>query len=696
MISGRRAQENCLWSHSVMGRKTQMGRERDFATIRFPPLMPTLADRSPRAHRRAAAAFAFLLASAVTGAATSRAQTAPTVTAAGLGVSSVTWTWFLAGSETGYRVLSTTAPGTNISGDFAALPAGATNSFTLTGLSTNTLASVVVEAFGPGFVVDAPTSSVASLAAPPSGTMLLGTFNNTVSLSWLTNGNPPSVSYNINWTTSTGIGVLFSTSPFLDVTDGSATATIGALPGGMTINFDVQAVNSSGVPTGFDVFVTTTIPTLSNQPTISSATFADGVSSITWYWNVSTGAIAYQLFSATNGAVSPILSSSTLSYVQTGLSTNTAYTDYVYAFCVPTSTGSPPFTRTTLAAATTGLTLLGLSVPPAAGITSPSELLSWGANGNPVGTNYYVLWWTNLTSTVTVAPSTGTTSTLVGGLYGGSTVYFTVQALNLEGIPAAYDATFFSPGFAVAQSTQFALGSQVVPVGFSGVVTFVVPNSAGTGSGVVAVQIASGAFTTPVTLVVSTPAVGSAFPAVGGAFSDLSSPIHLTISALDAFGSPQQPRLPVILTVTYAPTNFPDNGNLIDISRFDDVHGVWLPLATAKQGPSLVAATDHLSSFAVLDVAAAGSLASVTVGPNPLRPTLNPGAVMTFRNLPAYCRVRILTYVGELVWDAQADGAGVVAWNGRNHVGSFVASGVYLALIEGAGSKKIMRVAIER
>ena len=69
---------------------------------------------------------------------------------------------------------------------------------------------------------------------------------------------------------------------------------------------------------------------------------------------------------------------------------------------------------------------------------------------------------------------------------------------------------------------------------------------------------------------------------------------------------------------------------------------------------------------------------------------------MTFRNLPAGCRIRIFTYVGEKLVDMVADGSGVVAWNGRNHVGSLVASGVYIALIEGAGAKKTMRLAIER
>ena len=620
-------------------------------------------------------------------AATVRAQTAPSVTGTALGVSSITWTWALTAGATGYRILSSTSPGLNISGD---LPSTA-NAFTLAGLSTNTLGGITVEAFGVGFAVDAPTSTVCTLAAQPSGTLLLGTLVNQVTLNWQTNGNesaPPGVTYNVNWTSGTAIGIIFSTSPA--VIAGTATATINNLPGGMTINLDVQAVNSSGVASGFDVIVTTSIPVLSNQPVISSATFADGVSSITWYWSASTGAIAYQIFSATNGAVSPLLSSATLTYIQTGLSTNTAYTDYVFAFDVPTSTTSAPYTQPTLAAQTTALTLLGLSAPPAPGVLTPSELISWGANGNPAGTNYNVLWWTNLTSTVTL--STGTTSALVGGLYGGSTLYFTVQAVNFQGSTAPFDSTFF----ATVPSTSFAIGAQVLPAGSAGVLTFVVPNAGGSGSGVVTLQLASGTFSEAVTLTVSTPAASSPFPAVGGSVADLPDPIHLTISALDSFGSAQQPVLPVFITVNYAAVNFTANETTLDISRYDPIRGIWIPLATSKQGPALMAATDHFSSFAVLSVAAASDLSSITVGPNPLRPIVNPGSVMTFRNLPAGCRVRIFTYVGEKLVDLIADGSGVVSWNGRNHVGSFVASGVYIALIEGAGTKKTMRVAIER
>ncbi|MFI5361402.1 MAG: hypothetical protein ACHQ49_05490 [Elusimicrobiota bacterium] len=659
--------------------------------------MQTRIDRFPRCFRRCVPAAALLY--SFMGAAAARAQVPPAVSLGVVGASSVTWNWTPVAGATGYRVLLVSAAGEsvgplNVSGDLTA----DVNTYTETGLSTNAVYGVIVEAFSaapPEFAVDSATNTVLTAAAQPSGTMLLGTFNNRVSLSWVTDGNPPGVTYNVNWTTSTGLGVLFSTAPTtpFNVVTGSVSATLVDLPGGQTINIDVEAVNSSGVVSGFDVIVTTTLPYLQNQPVLSSATFANGVSSITWYWSPSTGAIVYQLYSATNGAVSPLLPPTTLSYTQTGLSTNTAYSDYVYAFSVPLSTASAPLTMYTLAAQTTGLTLLGLSVPPAPGVLNPTETISWGAAGNPPGTAYNVSWWTNLTSTITF--STGTTSALVPGLYGGSTIYFTVQAVNFSGSTAPYDSTYFSPSFDVMQSTFFPLGSQALGAGQSGAVTFVVPNAAGDGSGVVVVEITSGTFTVPVTIVVSTP-IGGVFPPIVGGVSDLPDPMHLTVAALDSAGVAHQPNLVVHLAVDYAPANYAADETTVDIARFDPVRQIWIPLATSKQGAYLTAATDRLSSFAILSVAAARDLSGITVGPNPLRPLVNPGAVMTFRGLPAACRVRIFSYIGENILDATADGSGVVGWNGRNHVGSAVASGVYIVLIEGAGVKKTMRVAIER
>jgi hypothetical protein len=103
-----------------------------------------------------------------------------------------------------------------------------------------------------------------------------------------------------------------------------------------------------------------------------------------------------------------------------------------------------------------------------------------------------------------------------------------------------------------------------------------------------------------------------------------------------------------------------------------------------------------LALFAVLYLAPPTDLSEITVGPNPLRPTVFPGQLMVFRNLPAGASVRIYTYLGEKLADLTGDAAGIASWDGKNRRGSWVASGVYIVLVEGNGAKKTLRVAIER
>ena len=90
------------------------------------------------------------------------------------------------------------------------------------------------------------------------------------------------------------------------------------------------------------------------------------------------------------------------------------------------------------------------------------------------------------------------------------------------------------------------------------------------------------------------------------------------------------------------------------------------------------------------------TLTGVTVGPNPLRPSRTPGQKFTFRNLPADGRVRIYTYLGELLYETRADASGMAVWDGRNKANNAVASGLYLALVQGSGGKKMIKLVIER
>jgi len=606
-----------------------------------------------------------------------RAQTAPTLVvgvAIDTGDIAVSWA---GDTMTAYQVMASSG------GAFTQLQTGQTNySAFITGLSTNTAASFFVQGSSGAFPpVNSATLDVFTLSAQPTGSALLGTIGNSVTLSWAANGDAAGTFYNVDWWVGTSTAVVFSTQA---VAGSSVVATIGALPGGETINFDVQSLNAQGFGSNFDVILSTTLPAIPNQALISSGTYALGISSIAWFWSASTGAINYQLFADSGVAVSPLLGPNVLASTQTGLSPNTPYTDYVQAFGTTSSTTTAPFTRYTLAAQTTGLHMVSLSTPTA------TAVVAWNSI-NPPGTTYEVEWWTAITSTITI--STQATSAIVPNLYGGATIYFTIQARNGDGILSTFDSTFAAGVF-----TAFPVAIQSIPAGGQGTVVFVLGNPGTSAAGsVVTVQVASGTFNAAVNFTVSTAAF-QAPPGSGQTAATGEGAIAFTITANDPFGNPATPLGPLLVSV-FAPNAglAPLDQGSVALSVFDTAHNVWVPLATSKDyAGSLHAVSTRLGTFEVLGISPPTDLSSITVGPNPLRPMVNPGQLMTFRNLPPATRVRIFTYLGEKTADVNADGSGVAGWDGRNASGSFVASGVYLAVIQGGGVKKIMRVAIER
>jgi len=615
------------------------------------------------------------VAAAVLYAAPARAQTAPTfISATAVGVSSITVSW-TGDTMTVYGVVSST--GGLLSSTMTAQTAYAA---TIVGYSTNTLVSYFVQASSGAASQTYAGPSIYTLAAAPTGSTLLQTNGTQSTLSWQTNGNPtssPQTDYNVDWFVSGSTAIVFSTAPAVIL--GTATATIDNLPSGQVVYFEVQAINGNGIGSTFDIELSTTIATINGQNAISSGTYALGVSSIQWYWSASTGAINYQLFEDSGVAASPLLGPNQLGYIQTGLTPNTTYQDYVVSYGVRSSTNSAPFGRYTLAAATTGLTVLNLSTPTA------SATLSWGANGNPPDTLYQMEWWTKLTSTVTV--STGSTTGVLYNLSGGSTIYFTVQAINGEGILSGYDATLY----ATVPSTAFPVGIINVPTGFEGTITFVLPTS------VVSMTFSSNTFNVPVSFEV-TQASPSPDPATPPGFSPTGTPINFLVQAVDANGIAHQPNLPIYASVRYTPGEVGgvDPGTL-SLAYDDPAHG-WTSLAASRAplNDQISSVIISLGYYQVFGVAAPDDLSGITVGPNPLRPAQVAGQLMTFRNLPQGARVRIFTYLGEKVADIAADGSGTAAWNGSNASGHVVASGVYIAVIQGAGVNKLMRVSVER
>ncbi|MFH1282629.1 MAG: T9SS type A sorting domain-containing protein [bacterium] len=94
------------------------------------------------------------------------------------------------------------------------------------------------------------------------------------------------------------------------------------------------------------------------------------------------------------------------------------------------------------------------------------------------------------------------------------------------------------------------------------------------------------------------------------------------------------------------------------------------------------------------------SVDTVVIYPNPFKGN-NSGkfssSVMRFNKIPTDAVIKIYNLAGELIKELrETDTDGLLEWDVKNKSGKDVASGVYLALIEGSNKDKIYKFAVER
>lgn len=132
------------------------------------------------------------------------------------------------------------------------------------------------------------------------------------------------------------------------------------------------------------------------------------------------------------------------------------------------------------------------------------------------------------------------------------------------------------------------------------------------------------------------------------------------------------------------------------LARYDAGRNRWVTLNTRRDSTgALVATTDHLSLFQVMQVSPSAAIQRVIAYPNPAMPARG-HAGMNFSQIPPDSRVEIYTGAGELVRELRADVTGIAFWDLANRGGKAVASGAYLAVIEGPGGREVIRVAVQR
>jgi hypothetical protein len=332
----------------------------------------------------------------------------------------------------------------------------------------------------------------------------------------------------------------------------------------------------------------------------------------------------------------------------------------------------------------TPITAYTLAEPPTGSaigqVFSSSVTLSWNANGNPSPATLYQIQYWSVGGTTQTTPSVTTTNETVNNLGGDTSYFFAVQAVNGAGVPTSPDVV---------------LSTHTLP--FQVAVLPIVPDVAQTLSfigpqGPVIIQIPALAFVQPATMTVTAPGTFSAPVSAAGTLGP-------TGVGLDIIVAPSlEPQKPIMLTMSFNPSDVAGHPkDQLILARYDPTHNVWVPLQSKLDGiqNTLTAPTDHLSIFQIMVSVPASVLDNVKIFPNPFRPALNQQSI-TFSNLPANATVRIYTVAGEKVADLTANASGMAFWTGTNQSGQKVASGVYFALVQGAGDKKVFNVAIQR
>jgi len=139
--------------------------------------------------------------------------------------------------------------------------------------------------------------------------------------------------------------------------------------------------------------------------------------------------------------------------------------------------------------------------------------------------------------------------------------------------------------------------------------------------------------------------------------------------------------------------------NFVKIAFYNGTRWVIVPDSTFDGVGTVSGMTSHLTQFAVVIVQPVADLSNAMVYPNPYRPSIPAHLAqgITFDILPANTSLKIYTLAGELVRDLyDTAGIGSIKWDGKNSNGQSCASGVYWVILNGGGTTKTMKVAIQR
>jgi hypothetical protein len=331
---------------------------------------------------------------------------------------------------------------------FSTTPVGNPPTVTYGSLNPNTTYFVFAAAINVGSQPSAFTllGSTATVPAAPGFVLpsFLAASSTTLTVAWLANGDPVGITtFTVIASTAANFNAFASSVTLSTVPATGPTATLSGLNANTTYYFQVRAEGSDGQSSAWLQFGSTS--TLAAAPILQSL-IAPSTSQINAVWTAAgdPAGTLFVLQTATSTGFTGIVTSSytyNLSASTAGLQANTTYffqaaainnTGVLSAFV---STGA----ASTLALAPATVT----STFPAVAASSMS--VAWSANGNPAGTNYFVVLSTDslfnifaTSFTQSTAPAGASPSATFNGLAANTTYYLRVQAVSFGGIATAF------------------------------------------------------------------------------------------------------------------------------------------------------------------------------------------------------------------------------------------------------------------
>ncbi len=301
--------------------------------------------------------------------------------------SQITWTWTIpSGTFDGFDVYYATS-GVFISTVAVQGAAGQQETWVQSNLPADATGQITVAAYnlsGDGPAANSPT--IFSLPATPANVSLSSVTSTQVQVSWNANGNAQGTIYEISMSTlglsnafqSGDVSISTPVPTLLNLT--TTTYLVGSLQSDTTYTFRVRAFNGSGTSSAFSALVSTE----TTAPLSGLQGLRLGPTSIQWSWvSPCSGQspCSFNVFNATTGAI--ITSTSSPVFIETGLSTNTAYAVQVQAV-----TGAGPGVLSAATTVYTDAAPPGLSAFPVTSVSTGGFTLTWTAGGNPLGTDY--------------------------------------------------------------------------------------------------------------------------------------------------------------------------------------------------------------------------------------------------------------------------------------------------------------------